>query len=149
MMDFLGEPEEESDELFQVAAMVDIVFILLAFFVMSVRFHGAERDLALGYQDQTQSAGASAEDLPAAVRVRFSSTDQGAVVIRVGDAVLPENGFDDLTALLTQIDLPRVPVVIEADSSLTVQQVATGMDAVLASPMKRLSLSPGAGETTP
>ena len=149
MMDFLGEPEQESDELFQVAAMVDIVFILLAFFVMSVQFHGGERDLALGYQDQTQSAGASAEDLPAAVRVRLDSTNQGTVAIRVGDAVLPDDGFDDLTALLTQIDLPRVPVVIQADADLSVQQVATGMDAVLASPMKRLSLSPVTGESTP
>ncbi len=149
MMDFLGEPEEESDELFQVAAMVDIVFILLAFFVMSVQFHGGERDLPLGYQDQTQSAGASAEDLPAAVRVWLNATDQGAVAIRVGDAALPDDGFDDLTALLTQIDLPRVPVVIGAGADLSVQQVANGMDAVLASPMKRLSLSPSPREPMP
>lgn len=143
MMRFDHEPDEESRDLFQVSAMVDVVFILLAFFVMSVQFTGGERDLVLGYQAQTQSTGASAEDLPAAVRVRFTPTPTGAVAIRVGDSVLPHDGFDDLTALLTQIDLPRIPVVIEADAALTVQQVATGMDAVLASPMKRLSLSPG------
>ena len=36
--------------------------------------------------------------------------------------------------------------VIDADDALTVQEVATGWDAVLASPMKRLSLDPGSAE---
>jgi len=149
MMKFNQEQNEESKELFEVSAMVDVVFILLAFFVMSVQFTGGERDLVLGYQNQTQSTGATAEDLPAAVRVLFNTTESGTVAIRVGDSALPDDGFDDLTALLTQIDLPRIPVVIEADAGLTVQQVATGMDAILASPMKRLSLSPSAKETSP
>jgi biopolymer transport protein ExbD len=149
MMKFNHEQNEDSKELFQVSAMVDVVFILLAFFVMSVQFSGGERDLVVGYQDQTQSTGASAEDLPAAIRVRFNATPSGAVAIRVGDSAIPDDGFDDLTALLTQIDLPRIPVVIEAEAALTVQQVATGMDAVLASPMKRLSLSPSAKDASP
>lgn len=149
MMKFNQEPNDENKELFDVSAMVDVVFILLAFFVMSVQFTGGERDLALGYQAQTESTGASAEDLPAAVRVRFTATPSGAVAIRVGDSALPDDGFDSLTALLTQIDLPSIPVVIEADDALTVQQVATGWDAVLASPMKRLSLDPGSKEGTP
>jgi biopolymer transport protein ExbD len=140
-MKFNRHTEEESDELFQVSAMVDVVFILLAFFVLSVRFTGGERDLPLGYQEQSQSTGAAAQDMPAAVLVSLGPADDGAVSIRVGDALLPDDGFDQLTALLTQIDLPTVPVVIQADAGLSVQQVATGMDAVLASPMKRLSLA--------
>lgn len=149
MMKFECEHEEESDELFQVSAMVDVVFILLAFFVLSVQFHGGERDLTLGYQDASQSTGASSQDLPAAVRVRLGVADGGAVAIRVGQAALPDDGFDALTALLTRIDMPTIPVVIEADPALSVQQVATGMDAVLASPMKRLSLSKAPREHTP
>lgn len=137
--------EEESDELFQVAAMVDVVFILLAFFVMSVRFHGGERDLPLGYDQPSQSSGAAAQDMPASVFIQLDQAEGGAVSIRVGDAQLPNDGFDQMTVLLEQIDLPSVPVVIEADEMLSVQQVATGMDAVLASPMKRLSLSSPAG----
>lgn len=148
-MKFHRDIEEDGDELFQVSAMVDVVFILLAFFVLSVRFTGAERDLPLGYQDPSQSTGAAAQDMPATVVVSLASADDGSVSIRVGDAQLPGNGFDQLTALLEQIDLPSVPVVIEADKSLTVQQVATGMDAVLASPMKQLSLSAPRGEPAP
>ena len=140
-MKFNRHTEEESDELFQVSAMVDVVFILLAFFVLSVRFTGGERDLPLGYQEQSQSSGAAAQDMPAAVLVKLDRAESGAVSIRVGDALLSDDGFDELTALLQQIDLPTVPVVIRADAALTVQQVATGMDAVLASPMKRLSLA--------
>lgn len=146
-MKFNRHIEEESDELFQVSAMVDVVFILLAFFVLSVRFTGGERDLPLGYQEQSQSTGAAAQDMPAAVLVKLGPADGGAVSIRVGDAMLPDDGFEQLTVLLQQIDLPTVPVVIQADANLSVQQVATGMDAVLASPMKRLSLA--AREDTP
>ncbi len=140
-MKFNRHTEEEPDELFQVSAMVDVVFILLAFFVLSVRFTGGERDLPLGYQEPSQSAGAAAQDMPAAVLVKLEATRNGAVSIRVGDALLPDDGFEQLTALLRRIDLPSVPVVIHADADLSVQQVATGMDAVLASPMKRLSLA--------
>lgn len=148
-MKFNRYTEEESDELFQVSAMVDVVFILLAFFVMSVRFHGGERDLPLGYREIAESTGAAAQDMPASVLVLLKPTEHGEVAIRVGDAMLPNDGFDQLTELLTQINLPAVPVVIEADDTLSVQQVATGMDAVLASPMKRLSLGSSSGERSP
>lgn len=140
-MKFNHHRDEEPDELFQVSAMVDVVFILLAFFVLSVRFTGGERDLPLGYQEPSQSAGAAAQDMPAAVLVMLEASGNGAVSIRVGDALLPDDGFEQLTALLRRIDLPSVPVVIHADADLSVQQVATGMDAVLASSMKRLSLA--------
>ena len=148
-MKFNRHIEDESEDLFQVAAMVDVVFILLAFFVMSVRFHGGERDLPLGYDEPSQSAGAAAQDMPASVYIQLDQSESGAVAIRVGDALLPDDGFEQLTALLEQIDLPSVPVVIEADDALSVQQVATGMDAVLASPMKRLSLGSSAGGQSP
>ncbi len=141
-MKFLAlHAEEDSDELFQISAMVDVVFILLAFFVLSVRFTGGEHDLALGYDKASERSGASSQDLPSSIMIRLGSTPAGAVSIRVGDARLPDGGFAELTVLLTQIDLPSVPVVIEADEALSVQQVASAMDAVLASPMKRLSLS--------
>lgn len=148
-MNFQRQPEAQEDDLFQVAAMVDIVFILLAFFVLSVRFQGGEQDLALGYQETSESTGAAAQDMPAAISVRLGSADGGAVSIRVGDARLPDDGYAQLTALLVEIDLPTVPVLIEADESLSVQQVATGMDAVLASPMKRLSLASREGRRSP
>lgn len=139
-MKFLRTVEEDSDELFQVSAMVDVVFILLAFFVLSVRFQGGERDLPLGYEPPSNSSGAAAQDMPTSVTVRLAPGDNGTVVIRVGDAILPEDGYTQLTALLDQIDLPTVPVLIQADPALSIQQVADAMDAVLASPMKCLSL---------
>ncbi len=140
-MKFDRHAEEESDELFQISAMVDVVFILLAFFVLSVRFHGGERDLPLGYRDVSESTGAAAEDMPASILVRMSPGNDGSVVLRVGDTAIQNNSYEQLTALLKQINLPKVPVVIDADDTLTVQQVASGMDAVLASPMKQLSLN--------
>ena len=141
-MIFDHEPShEEEDELFQVTAMVDVVFILLAFFVLSVQFHGQERDLTLGYTQSDLPSGAAPEDFPPEIMVRLARGDDGAVRISVGQTILAPDGFDDLTSVLTQINVPNIPVVIAADPGLRVQQVATAMDAVLASPMNRLSLS--------
>jgi biopolymer transport protein ExbD len=141
-MIFDQEPgHEEEDELFQMTAMVDVVFILLTFFVLSVQFHGGERDLAMGYTQPGLPTGAAAEDFPPEILVRLARGDAGKVRISVGQTILAEDGFRDLTSVLTQINVPSIPVVIAADPRLSVQQVATAMDAVLASPMKRLSLS--------
>ena len=141
-MIFDHEPShEEEDELFQVTAMVDVVFILLAFFVLSVQFHGAERDLALGYAQTSLPTGAALDDYPPEILVQLARGESGAVRIVVGQTILAEDGFSDLTAVLDRINVPSIPVVIAADPQLTVQQVATAMDAVLASPMRQLSLS--------
>ena len=141
MIDFHDGHDDEQDELFQVTAMVDVVFILLAFFVLSVQFHGSERDLTLGYVEAGPPSGAAAEDFPPEIVVRLAGTADHAVSITVGETPLPDDGYDELTAILTRIDVPSIPVVLAADPSLTVQQVADAMDAVLASPMTRLSLA--------
>ena len=140
---------EEEEELFQVTAMVDVVFILLAFFVLSVQFHGSERDLALGYTPTEAPRGAATDDFPPEILVRLLRVDDQTVRIMVGQTRLPENDFGQLTAMLRRINVSHIPVTLAADPRLSVQQVATAMDAVLASPMKRLSLSRLPGEVAP
>lgn len=140
-MNFRDKHEDESEETFQVTAMVDVVFILLAFFVLTVRFTGGERDLPVGYTDLSPPAGASTQDLPSEVLIRARPSGQGGVWLAVGETVLQEDGFSELTATLTHLNLPELPVVIAADGDLSVQQVAALMDAVLASPMSRMSLA--------
>ncbi len=130
---------ENDDRPFEVTAMVDVVFILLAFFVLTVRFTGGEADLPVGYTSVNEASGASNDDLPSEILVRLRPGD-GGVWIAVGESVLPENGYDELTALLKQIDVPELPVVLAADAGLPIQDVARAMDAVLASPMKTVSL---------
>lgn len=140
-MNYRDPHENEEPETFQVTAMVDVVFILLAFFVLTVRFTGGERELPVGYEPMSPPTGASTQDLPSEVLVRARPSDDGGVWLAVGETVLKEDGFGELTAVLEHLDLPQLPVVIAADGALSVQQVAAVMDAVLASPMSNLSLA--------
>ena len=133
--------DADADELFQVMPMVDVVFILLAFFVLTVRFSGGEQDLTVGATEAGQVTGAAAQDLPAEILVRVRPGAGGRLWLAVGETVLPEDGLRDLTAVMQQINVPDLPVVIAADGALSVQQVAATMDAVLAGPMKQVSLA--------
>ncbi len=140
-MNLLPTEHSEDGELFEITAMVDVVFILLAFFVLSVAFEQVERDVIVGYGDATVPAGASVADLPAQVIVRLWLGDQGEVRMAVGDRLLPDDGYDQITALLTYMDAPQIRVVISASGDVSVQQVAHALDAVLASPMKNVTLT--------
>jgi biopolymer transport protein ExbD len=132
--------DDNPDVLLQIAPMIDTVFTLLAFFVMGTQVRIPERDFAMGYRQMTLARGATAEDFPAAVIVQVRGTAEG-VAITVGQARLPNDQFDAIRAKLAEINMPDLDVVIMADPALTVDQVARAMDAALASPMKRVSVS--------
>ena len=131
---------EEDSELFQITAMVDVVFILLAFFVLSVRFHGQERDLAMSHRETSSAITSTAQDMPNQIIIRVDRAEDG-VQMTLGATVLPIDGFDALTYRLEQINLPELTVVLTADPRLSVDQVARVVEAVLASPMQRMSLA--------
>ncbi len=124
----------------QIIPMVDVVFTLLAFLVMGTQFRMPERDFAMGYREVTLARGAEARDFPAAVIIQLRQTPEG-VGITIGQARLPNDQFDAIRAKLSEIDMPGLDVMIMADPALTVDQVARAMDAALASPMKKISVS--------
>ncbi len=137
-----GSPENTEENLsFQMIAMVDVVFILLAFFVLSSTFDRPERDFAMR-QSKAQALGEGAllKDFPTYIPVRIKPSGE-AVSIVIGQARLGDDDFTAITAKLTEINMPQLMVRIEADPNLTVEQVARVMDAVLVSPMKKLSVS--------
>lgn len=133
-----GETDEQPG--LDVMPMVDVVFILLAFFVLTARFTGGERDLHVGQTDLRPPTGAAAQDLPTEVLVQVRPSGEG-VGLTVGQTQLPTNGFAQLTETLNRLDLPQLSVVIAAHGAVSVQEVAEVMDAVLASPMSRVSLA--------
>jgi biopolymer transport protein ExbD len=135
-----GRHDDNPGVLLQIAPMIDTVFTLLAFFVMGTQVRVPERDFAMGYRQMTLARGAAAEDFPAAVVVQLRETPEG-VAITIGQARLPNDQFDALRAKLTEINMPDLDVVIMADPALTVDHVARAMDAALASPMKKVSVS--------
>lgn len=134
------DPQHDEDPV-NVTAMVDVVFMLLAFFVMTSSFLAAEQDMAIAHERPTSPAGASSADLPASVVVKLEPLADGRVRVTIGQSTLGADAFDLITMSLKRIDLPQTPVVIAAHPRVTVAQVARAMEAVLASPMKRLSLS--------
>ncbi|MFB3892057.1 MAG: ExbD/TolR family protein [Phycisphaerae bacterium] len=143
----LGQDEKHEYE-FQMVSFVDVIFVLLSFFVLGTHFIMPERDFGMGYTQATLAAGARAEDFPSSVQVELRRTP-GGVGITVGKARLAENDFGAIRSKLTEINMPQMGVLVLADPALSVDQVARAMDSALASPMKRLSVArlPQAGVT--
>jgi biopolymer transport protein ExbD len=126
---------------FQMVSFVDVIFVLLSFFVMGSQFRSLERDMGLGYaRPQPLGAALQPGDFPQQVRVEVRRSGDG-MVIRVAQATLTENALGALTAKLQEVNLPQTPVVVAAEASLSVDQVAHVLDAVLASPMKNVSVA--------
>ncbi|NLF32643.1 MAG: hypothetical protein GX591_17345 [Planctomycetes bacterium] len=123
---------------FQMTAMVDMVFILLTFFVMASRFNMPEKDFSTGAAEPSLAAGAAAEDFPAQIPIRVRRAGE-AMSIAIG-ANPPVADLAALRAKLTEINMPAIGVLILADPALSVEQVASAVDAVLASPMQKVSL---------
>jgi len=147
-MNFLPAATGAKHRVFQMTAMVDMVFILLAFFVMASQFNKAEKDFATGAAESSLPAGAVTEDFPSEIPVHLR---------RVGERISITVGHNDpvtdlaaLTDKLCEINMPQIGVVVLADGGLSVEQVAAAVDAVLGSPMKKVSLgSPTPGESQP
>ena len=140
-MRFQATPPEAAEGLLKAPAMVDVVFILLSFFIMATQFHLLERDFAMGHRQAGAVGGAVRADFPPVVPVRLEQAAAGGVAITVGQARLPDNDFEALRAKLTQINMPAITVLILADPLLTIGQVARALDSALASPMNRVSVA--------
>lgn len=138
---FASKTDWRGDDLFAMTSMVDVVFILLAFFVLSTRFVGAEHDVSLGGERLTATGTASVDDLPTVIVLRMTPTATGGAALHLEGASLPDDDYQAITDRLIAINVPTMDVVIAADEALSVDQVARALDAALASPMKRVSLA--------
>ena len=137
-----NDPEEEAEDLLNLTSMIDVVFTLLAFFIITVRIFGVERDAAVGAAARASAAQQQLVkgDLPDAVMIRL--TENGAAVSKMSIEIGGQT-FDEPTAItrqLADINLPDVPVVFASSPNLTVEQVTGAVDAALNSPMRKVSL---------
>ena len=133
-------PEEDAEDLLNLTSMIDVVFTLLAFFIITVRIFGIERDAAIGAAQRAR-AGLAKGDLPDAVLVRLLEMPGGSerkMTIEIGGQQFTEPAA--ITKQLGEINLPDVPVVVASAPNLTVEQVTGAVDAALQSPMRRVSL---------
>jgi biopolymer transport protein ExbD len=145
-----NEPEEDSEDLLNLTSMIDVVFTLLAFFIITVRVFGVERDAAIGAAGKAGGAAQLVKgDLPDAVMIRLVESPSAAtkLAIEIGG-----QHFEDpaaITRQLSEINLPEVPVVFASSPNLTVEQVTGAVDAALQSPMKKVSLRALTNEEMP
>ena len=139
-MNFQTQTSNEHEESSAMNAMVDIVFILLAFFILATQLNQPELDVTLKNSNLNLATGAVQEDFPDIITIQLQNTPKG-IAITIGQASLPINGFEHITQKLNQINLPDATVIIGAQNELTVQQVTHAVDAALASSMKKISLT--------
>ena len=126
-------------------SMIDVVFTLLAFFIITVRVFGAERDAVVGPAGAAGKAGLEPGDLPQQIVIVLQpaptsseSSAASSMRILIGGHVYTQPAA--ITQQLREINLPDVQVVFASSPQLAVEQVASAVDAALVSPMKRVTL---------
>lgn len=140
-MMFKQRSEMHTDEVFELTPMVDVVFILLSFFVISAQMYGNEHDVAMRYRTMTQTQGLAQGDLPPAVVITLRNLEGHRVGITLGQREMLPGDYAAITQTLDQINLPQLPVVVQAQGDVLIQEVTKTVDAVLASSMKQVSLA--------
>ncbi len=133
-------PQSKHEYEFQMVSFVDVIFVLLSFFVLGSSFKMPEKDFGLGYSQPAFSSGAKAGDFPTNVLVELRRSGAGAA-IQIGRAKLPDNDFGAIRAKLSEINMPQMNVLLAAEGDLSVDVLARAMDAALASPMKKVSIT--------
>lgn len=130
------EEEVEAEDLLNLTSMIDVVFTLLAFFIITIRVFGNERE-AIVAPAASSAPGIVQGDLPQNILVLLRD-NAGQMRIQIGGREFTEPA--GVTAQLEQINLPDVSVTFAASPNLSVQQVTSAVDAALQSPMKKISL---------
>jgi biopolymer transport protein ExbD len=140
-MMFKQQDEMHTDEPFEMTAMVDVVFILLTFFIISAQMFGAEHDVAMHYRTSTQTQGLAQGDLPPSIVITLHNLDEKTVGLTLGQRELLPNDYAAITQMLQTINLPDLPVVVQSQGDVLIDNVTRAVDSVLASPMKKVSLA--------
>lgn len=108
----------------EMTSMIDVVFLLLIFFMVTASFVKTERELnpAIKYQDKSSAAASDLE--PAIVEITQSG---GAFVYRVGAQELRTS--DELRELLSQFPNKADGAFIKVNDDVPFQMTAAGIEA--------------------
>jgi biopolymer transport protein ExbD len=129
-----GKPKTELQGI-NVTSLIDVVFILLIFFMVTTTFQ-READLAINLPQASQEPEASHE-IPLEVVINAHGQ------FYVGGQELVNNRIDTLKRALQKIAVGRKdkPLVIRADARTPHQYVVTAMDAAAQLGLVRLSIA--------
>ena len=114
--------QQDEQPTLNLTPMIDVVFLLIIFFMVATSFADMERDIEL---ELPEVAAASA--LTSAPKQRVVEVKADGTTLLDGEAV----SLDELTRLLTSArkDYPELSVVIRGDATCAFQHVAAGLAA--------------------
>jgi biopolymer transport protein ExbD len=118
-------PRDESLFTIELTPMIDVVFLLIIFFLVTTTFQRLELELAVNVPES--ETGRTGEEGPEPVVVNVVPTDEGYQIVVGGNAVT----LVQLQALLARqvASEPRTKALVRADGSLRHQQVIEVADA--------------------
>jgi biopolymer transport protein ExbD len=119
--------------------MVDVVFMLLAYFVLTSAIIPQEQDFAASTA-RAGEGGSVVESLIPSVEVRLTAVGDG-VAISLGPARTSIDSYEALTAALDTLALDKSQVILVPGADVPVDAVMRAADAVLTSRMSDLSIA--------
>lgn len=135
----IGPDDQTGADPFDLPAMVDVVFILLAFFVLTAAIVPLERDFAATATTDEGVGEVTGVMLPS-LEVRLVRVGDG-VAITLGPSRVAVESFEDLTRRLDSLALASTQVVLTPDADVPMEAVMRAADAVLASAMPDLAIA--------
>lgn len=118
-------------------SLIDVVFLLLIFFLVTTSMAPPESELASAIQSERAGAGAAADLQPQVLRVEVEGD---SVVYRMGERAM--HGRDELAALLRE--LPRASgVIVRVSNRAPVEAAATALQCCKDAGFDRVSYVPG------
>lgn len=111
--------DAESEPTMQLAPLVDIVFLLLVFFLVATEYIDNEKDLTVKLPAFAKSAG-SKKDRPKLERVLINIRDDGTIILENTPATR-----DQLWRVLVEArrDNPEIPVIVRGDKSVSYGEI--------------------------
>lgn len=112
----------ESQSAIDLTPMIDMVFLLLTFFLAATSFHQAEREMNIALPSAATSTPVSA-----ALREIVVNVDSNGGIIVSGDPTTP----DELTALVERAvkGNPEQKVIVRGDRTVAYEYVVRALDA--------------------
>jgi biopolymer transport protein ExbD len=125
------------------ASMIDVVFLLLIFFLTTSSFSPVEKDLSAQLPQKGQGTEAESEDIDT-VRIRINSADT-SVLLTIDD--VPIEGFTQLyEQLKARRQIADLPVVIEGKDHVPFDFMAKALDACHRANLRRVAYSATQGK---
>ncbi len=140
-------------------AMIDVVFLLLVYFIVTVNFAADEGVLTGAIPQRTGESQAS--DLPRRpIRLLLQAQGDTGCVVRVSSQLQVTSDFDVVASLLMQsqwnpplgrkgIFKPDHPVVVDASEAVRWQHVVNAFNAAVRAGYANVSFAPSGGEEAP